>query len=49
MGNEWLGEQVIDSAKVLYLKCLIRFKDILGVYKYFKCFDSINFIANLKY
>ena len=27
----------------LYLKCLIRFKDILQVYKYFKCLYSINF------
>ena len=27
----------------LYLKCLIRFKDILQVYRYFKCLDSVNF------
>ena len=27
----------------LYLKCLIRFKDILQVYKYFKCLYSVNF------
>ena len=55
--GRWVaGDQLVTGwwagnwfRKFLYLKCLIRFKDILQVYKYFKYFYSVNFIAYLKY